>query len=163
FPTTGSNGQTIVVALERDSGSIGVNTTAAAELQHTYLGPPDALHPTADVPIRLTVVDDDGGLDGGANDPAATILVGNPGINDQLIPLDTSLRVARLSFPVRPENNAAMSSNAVALIADNEEEAGGAGGESKATGERYPELRVVYDDLKHTLGPPYRLPAEVLS
>src|SRR6185436_8838277 len=75
FPASGSNGQTIVVALERDSGAIAVNTTAAAALQHTYLGPPDPLHPTADVPIRLTVLDDDGGLDGGANDPTAVILV----------------------------------------------------------------------------------------
>jgi PKD repeat protein/methionine-rich copper-binding protein CopC len=146
YPASGSNGQTIVVAAERDSGTLGVSTTAAAQLQHTYLGPPDPLHPTADVPIRLTVLDDDGGLDGGANDPDAVILVGNPGIQVINIRIDTSPKVPVLTFPVRTETGVVVAANQIVADSDNEDEIEGSAGESKVTSERVLLLTIINPD-----------------
>jgi PKD repeat protein/methionine-rich copper-binding protein CopC len=161
YPALGSNGQTIVVATDRDSGTLGVDTTASAQLQHTYLGPPDPLHPTADVPIRLTVLDDDGGIDGGVNDPAALILVGNPGTQVINVRIDTSPKVPVLTFPVRTETGVVVGANQIVVDSDNEDEIEGSAGEAQATSERYLQLTIINPD--GTEGPSFRLPQEVLG
>ena len=50
-----------VVALP-EQARVGLPARIGAETLHKYLGPPDVLHPTNDVPVRLTVLDDDAGL-----------------------------------------------------------------------------------------------------
>src|SRR4029079_3480069 len=87
-----STGQTNVVSSLRASGALSVPTTGSAEVQHTYLGPPDPVHPTADITINLTVMDDDQGA------ISDSVTVSNPGIHSNIVAIDTTPDVARLDL-----------------------------------------------------------------
>ena len=88
----GVNGLTTLVGSTRASGNATTLTTGSAAVQHTYLGPPDPLHPTADITITLTVYDDDGG------NVTDFIAVGNPGITGDAVAIDTTPDVPRLDL-----------------------------------------------------------------
>ncbi|MGD9635353.1 MAG: beta strand repeat-containing protein [Pirellulales bacterium] len=144
-PTLGGF-QTFVVAAPRTSGGVGVETVASGEIAHTYIAPPDPLHPTADVPIRLTLVDDDGGLDGGFNDANAVIFISNPGIESTNVAIDTTPDVPRLDLTQRPLMSVAnLDAGGLTQLLQVPNVRGG-GGEVAATTERYLELRIVYPD-----------------
>ena len=86
------NSQTTVLSSARTSGNEGVLTTGSFEVEHRYLGPPDPLHPTADIPITVTLIDDNGGTVSDA------IAIGNPGIDVVNVAIDTTPDVPRLEF-----------------------------------------------------------------
>ena len=71
-------------------------TMGSAEVQHRYLGPPDPLHPTADITITLSVFDDDG------DSVTDEIEVGNPGIETTKVAIDTTPDVPRLDLSQPP-------------------------------------------------------------
>ena len=95
-----NDGQTTIDDAQRLSGAVGIATSANAQVTHTYLGAPDPAHPADDVPIRLTVIDDNDGLAGGVADPHALIAVSNPGITTQMIFIGARLG-CRVEFPAR--------------------------------------------------------------
>jgi hypothetical protein len=68
-------------------------TPASLTLPHTYTGPPDPLHPTADITINVKILDDDAGL---SNLESDTIT--NPGFNSNGVAIDTTADVPRLGF-----------------------------------------------------------------
>ncbi len=86
------NSQSMVLSSARTSGGEGVMTTGSFEVEHRYLGPPDPLHPTADIPITVTLIDDNGGSVSGS------IAIGNPGIDVVNVAIDTTPDVPRLEY-----------------------------------------------------------------
>jgi hypothetical protein len=86
------NSQTTVLASARTSGSEGVSTTGSFEVEHQYNGPPDPLHPAADIVITVTLIDDNGGTVSDA------IAIGNPGIDVVNVAIDTTPDVPRLEY-----------------------------------------------------------------
>ena len=156
-----SNGQTTVLLGQRTSGDANVETTAAFEIEHKYLGPPNPLNPTNDVPVRLTVIDDDAGLDGGANDPNALVLLRNPGIGDTPVAIDTTPDVPRLDLTPPPmvEVFVGAQGSSAQVLQTNVVRA--SAGDMSATAERFLQLHVVYPD--GTEGPGYRIKDEALD
>ncbi len=152
FPASGNSGQTLVIAAPRTSGNAIVETMASAQLQHNYLAPPDPLHPTNDVPIRLTALDDDGGMDGGLNDANAVIFVGNPGIQTVMVAIDTTPDVPRLDLTQQPMTAVFVSDQGGLSQLFQVPDVRGGGGEVAATTERYLELRVVNSDGTESKG-----------
>lgn len=84
--------QTTVLQSVRTSGNEGIATTGSFDIQHRYLGPPDPLHPTQDIAISVTVLDDNMGTD------AASIAIANPGIQEIFVAIDTTPDVPRLEY-----------------------------------------------------------------
>src|SRR5690606_8408781 len=63
-------------------------------LNHQYLGPPDPLHPAADIDIRVKIHDDDFGTPGvlaNGESNLETVTISNPGLGQQGIRIDTTL------------------------------------------------------------------------
>jgi PKD repeat protein len=85
------NGLTTVVFSERAPGDVGVLTQGSFEVQHRYLGPPDPANATADIPITVTVMDDNNGS------VSDTILVSNPGIQTPDAPITPAFTLPRLA------------------------------------------------------------------
>ncbi|HEY3392612.1 MAG TPA: PKD domain-containing protein [Lacipirellulaceae bacterium] len=75
------NGLTTVAFSQRTSGDADILTQGSFVVQHRYLGPPNPANATADIPITVTVMDDN-------NDSVSdTILVSNPGIQTNDVPV----------------------------------------------------------------------------
>jgi PKD repeat protein len=148
-------GLTSVLSTARASGGPSVLTTGTSEIQHQYLGPPDPLHPTADIQITMIVADDDNGQ------ISDFIAVKNPGIETQMVAIDTTPDVARLEFATTPPviQPAAGQNSVTSLVDTNDNHA--AAGDTAATSDRYLELRVVYPD--GTEGQGYRIKDEALN
>jgi PKD repeat protein len=133
-------------------------------LTHTYSGPPDPLHPAADIAISVKVRDDDFGIaavvqPGESN--VETVAITNPGTGTQPFRIDTTPQVALLTFPERPAAPVVLAAVDARPVASAAGLIAGASGDSQATGERYLELRVIRPD--GTLSPGYRLRPEVLK
>jgi PKD repeat protein len=83
-------------------------TPMSFTLVHFYTGPPDPLHPTADITITVKVFDDDA-LVAGVVAPGISNLesatISNPGINTTVVAIDTTPDVPRLEFtpPAAPD------------------------------------------------------------
>jgi PKD repeat protein len=56
-----SSGLTTVISSLRASGEENVLTAGAFEVEHRFDGPPNPVNPAADIPIRVTIVDDNNG------------------------------------------------------------------------------------------------------
>ncbi|MBA3480755.1 MAG: hypothetical protein H0T51_02975, partial [Pirellulales bacterium] len=138
---------------------------------HKYSGPPDPLHPAADIVISVKIQDDDFGtltsrpdadpltIDGESN--IETVAITNPGLGAEPFRIDTTPQVAVLTFP---ERVAAAIDLVTAEIRGNtvvSGDEGGSAGDSRATSERYLELRVINPD--GSLGEGYRLPSAALN
>jgi hypothetical protein len=136
--------QRFVLAAEH-SGS----TPVSMNLQHRYTGPPDPLHPTADITITVMILDDDAGIlgmfePGVSEQQSATIA--NPGINPGNPIIDTTVDVPRLGVAATQTTNTfipqqvgpsqALQSVLISL----------GGGESVATSDRFLRLCVVRPD-----------------
>ena len=132
-------------------------------LSHKYAGPPDPLHPAANIVITAKIRDDDFG--------AAVVQVGqsnlrdftikNPGIGNQTFRIDTTPKVPLLAFPQR--STAEIVGGSVRTVADvgRGADVRGSAGQSMIGAERYLELRVIEPDGKQSEG--FRLKPQVLA
>ncbi|MCI0331619.1 MAG: PKD domain-containing protein [Planctomycetes bacterium] len=149
------NGQTTVLSSMRASGDATTLTTGSFEVQHLYFGPPDPLHPTADVIITLTLIDDNGGS------ISATVAVGNPGIDTVNVAIDTTPQVPRLEFVPPAPIQVLLDQSSGTIQSLQSTDIGAAGGETAATSERFLEL-VAYSPDGKEIGR-YRLKEEALA
>ena len=151
--------------------------TFTITLSHTYLGPPNPLSPTSDIEIFVVIVDDDfnfvaagGQVDGSlATQPIVEpgrsefqlVAISNPGLGTIPVRIDTTPQVSRLEFPARTESTlffqTSTSGEGLARGAD----LPAAAGDTKATNERFLELRVISSSGK--MGEGIRLKPEVLN
>jgi len=150
-----TNGLTTLVASARDSGDATTLTTGSAEVQHRYLGPPDPLHPTADIPITLSVYDDDGAS------VTDAVAVSNPGIQTINVAIDTTPDVPRLDLTQQPMIEVFIPNQGGLTQGLQVPDVRGGGGEVAATTERYLELRIVDPDGTESQG--YRIKDEALA
>ncbi|MCC6493921.1 MAG: hypothetical protein IT424_12985 [Pirellulales bacterium] len=133
-------------------------------LTHVYQGPPDPLHPSADIVISVMVRDDDFGAPlvvapGQSN--VETVAISNPGIGKEAIRIDTTPNAPRLALPDRPAAPAATPASQPPIKATASDDVGGSAGDSRATSERFLELRVINPDGSLSQG--YRLQPEALN
>ncbi|NOZ39159.1 MAG: hypothetical protein GXP24_02895 [Planctomycetes bacterium] len=133
-------------------------------LQHVYSGPPDPLHPAADIVLSVFIRDDDFGdpvVDVGQSE-TQNVAISNPGIGTTPIVIDTTPQVPRLVFPQQDEG--------VFFVGATSSDEGGvqtadlrtAVGDTKSTTDRYLELRVI-DPTTGEQSEGYRLKPEVLN
>ncbi|MCG8450446.1 MAG: PKD domain-containing protein, partial [Pirellulales bacterium] len=128
-------------------------------LTHTYAGPPNPLSPSADIDIRVVVVDDDfniaaagGQVDGPLvgqpiMEPGRSafrmVAISNTGTGTTPVRIDTTPEVPRLVFPVRAESalqfEIVTSTEGLIESVDLRSSAG----DAKAANERFLELRVI--------------------
>jgi PKD repeat protein len=139
-------------------------------LRHVYAGPPDPLHPAADIVIRAKIRDDDfpfaatdevmGVIEPGESN-VERVAIKNPGEGVNPVRIDTTPLVPRLDFTVR------VSDLFVPTVATSNEEASaggeirGSAGESKAASEKFLELRIIYPDGSQSPG--IRLKSQALD
>jgi methionine-rich copper-binding protein CopC len=138
---------------------------------HKYDGPPDPLHPTADIVISVKIQDDDFGtatsrpdadpltIDGQSN--IEVVAITNPGLGAEPFRIDTTPQVALLTFPERVVTQVDVTTNEIRAAVDAANDEGGSAGDSRAAGEQYLELRVINPDGSFSEG--YRLRPEVLN
>ncbi len=133
-------------------------------LLHVYSGPPDPLHPAADIILSVFIRDDDFGdpvVDVGQSE-TQTVAISNPGLGTTPIVIDTTPQVPRLVFPQPDEG--------VFFTGTTSSDEGGmqtadlrtAVGDTKSTTDRYLELRVI-DPASGEQSEGYRLKPEVLN
>ncbi|HVT29498.1 MAG TPA: hypothetical protein VHE81_15890, partial [Lacipirellulaceae bacterium] len=148
------NGQTFINTLARTSGTVGVPTTGSFQIMHKYLGPPDPVHPTADIKISATIVDDN---DGSVSDFTT---VSNPGIQTINVAIDTTPQVPRLVFIPQQSPHMLLEQQSVAPQSLQPSRARIVPSEMVTTSDRYVELVVV--SLDGTEVERYRLSDEAL-
>jgi PKD repeat protein len=139
-------------------------TPESFTLTHIYEGPPDPLHPSADITIRVQVHDDDFGtplvIENGESN-VEEVAISNPGAGQKLIRIDTSPKVPMLSFPPRPASGETVVATESSIEAGARGDIEGSAGESRVAGERYLEL-VVFNP-NGTEKARFRLPSDALS
>ena len=133
-------------------------------LQHVYAGPPDPLHPAADIILSVFIRDDDFGdpVVGVGQSETRMVAISNPGAGVTPIVIDTTPQVPRLVFPQQDESTfflgATSSDEGGVQTADLRT----AVGDTKSTTDRFLELRVI-DPASGEEGEGYRLKSEVLN
>jgi hypothetical protein len=132
--------RTVVAESTRPSGNIGVLTEGSFDIQHRYLGPPNPGNPTADIPIEVTVVDDN--LDFVVDEVA----VGNPGITVINVRIDTTPDVPRLEYVPPPLAQVIVDQQTTSVPGFQSTVTRVVGVESKITSQRFLELVVVAPD-----------------
>lgn len=129
---------------------------------HTYEEPPN--NSAADITLTARVRDDDfnkaGVQDNSPSDPEA-VDISQTGLGAEKFRIDTTPQVAILTFPDRQVVPLLQTSADVRLVTVTTGDDGGGGGDTRATSERFLELRVINPDGSE--GPGYRLPAKVLN
>lgn len=147
--------QTTVLQSLRTSGNEGIATTGSFDIQHQYLGPPDPLHPTQDIPISVTVLDDNLGSD------AASITISNPGIQEIFVAIDTTPDVPHLDYVPTPAAMVFIDQGSSTLQSVQNTSTRVASSEAMATSDRYLELVVISPEGKEVQR--YRLRDEALA
>lgn len=130
---------------------------------HQYEGPPNPANPAADIIISVYVTDDDFGVPGVVEigrSATRTVAISSPGIGAEPFRIDTTPRVPQLAFPVREVPVFVVNQAAIGFTGVETFDLGGSAGETRVTGDRYVELRVI--DAEGNEGPGYRLRPEVL-
>jgi PKD repeat protein len=135
-----SNGLTTVFASLRTSGDEGVDTTGSFEVRHQYLGPPNPGNPTADIPIRVTVVDDNNSF------VSDVVFVANSGIDTVNVAIDTTPLVPRLDFVPPPPPQALLEQVTTSVLSLQTTDLRVASAESATASSRYLVLVVVSPD-----------------
>ena len=148
--------RTVVLASARNVGGEGVFTTGNFDIQHQYLGPPDPLHPTQDIPITVTVVDDNMGAA-----PTQAIAISNPGIDVVNVAIDTTPDVPRLVYLPQMQNLVFIDQQATTPQAMQNLNTRVAISEVAATSDRYLELVVISPEGKEMQR--YRLRDEAIT
>jgi PKD repeat protein len=146
--------QTTVLQSIRTTGGEGVASTGSFNVEHQYLGPPNPLNPSADITIAVTVMDDNLGSD------AASIQIGNPGIQVINVAIDTTPDVPRLEFVPQPTAQVLLNQNTTSPQTLQSISARVVTGELVLTSDRYLELVVISPEGKETMR--YRLKDEAL-
>ena len=139
-------------------------TSLSFQYTHKYDEPPDPNNPTKDIKISVQILDDDSfkaGVD--SNDPSniESVEISLPGLGAEKFRIDTTPQVAILTFPDRQPTVLLTSTPEARLANSDSADVGGGGGDSRATSERYLELRVINPD--GSPGEEFRLPSKVLS
>jgi hypothetical protein len=88
--------RTTMLASLRSSGEQDALTTSSTDVRHQYTGPPDPANPAANIPITVTLLDDNNGSSSGM------ISVRNPGIQTQTPFIDTTPDVPILELLPQP-------------------------------------------------------------
>ena len=131
---------------------------------HTYSGPPDPDHPTADIGITVKIRDDDfqtlGVVAPGESNPES-VAISNPGIQTNNVAIDTTPDVPRLDLTQRPMTEVFVPDQGGLAQLLQVPDVRGGGGEVAATAERYLELRIVYPDGTESQG--FRIKDEALA
>ncbi len=128
-------------------------------ITHKYSEPPDPNNPTGDIRIFVQVWDDDVLVVDGTNTPAEVqpvqntgfsnildVTIGQPGIGQDAVRIDTTPKVPLLTIVERPTGEAVVGEAKTGAIVVTGAELSGAAGESIVTGERMLELCVVNPD-----------------
>ena len=151
--------------------------TFTITLSHTYLGPPNPLSPASDIEIFVVIVDDDfnfvaagGQVDG----PLATqpivepgrsefqlVTISNPGLGTIPVRIDTTPQVPRLVFASQTESTLFFQTSTSGEGLLKRADLSAAAGDTKATNERFLELRII--DSSGEMGEGIRLKSEVLG
>jgi len=124
-------------------------TPVSMTLEHFYSGPPDPLHPTADITITVKIFDDDqlteGIIEDGISDPMfATI--SNPGIVEHMAAIDTTPDVHRLEFAPPAEAEVFVAQQVATARSQQSARISVGGGELAATAQRYLQLCMIRPD-----------------
>jgi hypothetical protein len=99
--------------------------------------------------------------DDGLSTATSSIFITNPGINSQMIRIDTTPDIARLEFPTQAAIGVFVGPQSTSTESLQNNDVIAAAGEMAATADRYLELRVVYPD--GTEGQGYRMKDESLN
>jgi hypothetical protein len=131
---------------------------------HRYAGPPDPLHPTADIVISVKIRDDDfatAGVVQPGESNVQSVAISNPGIQTNNVAIDTTPDVPRLDLTLQPMVDVFIPDQSGLGQLFQVPDVRGGGGEVAATTERYLELRIVYPDGTESEG--YRIQDEALA
>lgn len=133
-------------------------------LVHQYLGPPDPLHPAADIDIRAKIRDDDFATPGVITDGESNlelVTISNPGIGKDEIRIDTTPQVPQISFPERVQMFNVVDASRSNVLFQQGLDVQASSGEARAATERFLELSVIEADGSVSAG--FRLRPEVLQ
>jgi hypothetical protein len=131
------------------TGAVPPGTPLSFTLEHFYTGPPDPLHPTADIIITVKIHDDDalfaGVVEAGISN-LESVAISNPGIETTRVAINTTPQVPRLEFtpPAPAEVFVDQTTSSVQSLESTEVRV--ASGESAITSDRYLVLVVVSPD-----------------
>ena len=134
-------------------------------LLHTYTGPPDPLHPAADIILSVFIRDDDFGqplVVGPGQSETQMVAISNPGLGTTPVVIDTTPQVPRLVFPKLDEGVFFAGSTSGSEGGSQTTELQTAVGDTKSATDRYLELRVI-DSATGEQSEGYRLKPEVLK
>ena len=139
-------------------------TPQSFTLGHNYAGPPNPANPTADIIIRVQILDDDFGTAGvmaSGESNIEFVAIGQPGIEDRAVVFDLTSDLGGGQFQTIERSVASLNliESAPSRLDTSDIRTGG--GDLSATSERYFELRVVYADGE--LSEPIRLKDEALD
>ena len=134
-------------------------------LMHTYTGPPDPLHPAADIILSVFIRDDDFGqplVVGPGQSETQRVAISNPGLGTTPVVIDTTPQVPRLVFPKLDESSFFAESSSSSEGGSQTSELRTAVGDTKSATDRFLELRVI-DSATGEQSEGYRLKPEVLK
>ena len=134
-------------------------------LLHTYAGPPDPLHPAADIILSVFIRDDDFGqplVVGLGQSETHSVAISNPGLGTTPVVIDTTPQVPRLVFPKQEDVVFFGEGSSSTEGSSQTTELQTAVGDTKSATDRYLELRVI-DSATGEQGEGYRLKSEVLN
>ena len=134
-------------------------------LMHTYAGPPDPLHPAADIVLSVFIRDDDFGgplVVGPGQSETQMVTISNAGLGTSPVVIDTTPQVPRLVFPKIEESLFFAESSSGNEGGSQTTELSTAVGDTKSTTDRFLELRVI-DSATGEQSEGYRLKPEVLK
>ena len=134
-------------------------------LLHTYAGPPDPLHPAADIILSVFIRDDDFGqplVVGLGQSETHSVAISNPGLGTTPVVIDTTPQVPRLVFPKQEDVIFFGEGSSSTEGSSQTTELQTAVGDTKSATDRYLELRVI-DSATGEQGEGYRLKSEVLN
>ncbi len=138
-----------------DTLVLGGSTPLYFTATHTYYAPPDPLNPAADIPIVVTVIDDDGGSD------SAITYAEVPGEGVEFVYIDTTPMVPRLVFPRPVQLDAGGAGGGASDFLLGSAEFESARPDSSAAAENYLVLRTVLPDGRESAD--YRMPENALD
>lgn len=133
-------------------------------LLHVYSGPPDPIHPAADIVLSVFIRDDDFGdpVVGLGQSETQMVAISNPGAGVTPVVIDTTPQVPRLIFPQQDDSTFFVGASSSDEGGVQTTDLRTAVGDTKSTTDRFLELRVI-DPATGVQSEGYRLKSEVLN